>query len=92
MVKFLAALILLLLASIYNYLRTLDKETFINDMQLLKLVINGERIMFKKEGKWVVIKDHKRVCEECVHTHCINCTYIDVVDYFPNEKQEMTEN
>ena len=44
--KFTASLALLLLASLYNYIRTLDKETLITDMLLLKSVMRGERDSF----------------------------------------------
>ena len=73
--KLLAAFIIVLIGSLVNYLRTLDKETFINDIQLLRLIASGERIMFRKDGKWIVMRDHKRVCEDCIHTHCQSCKY-----------------
>ena len=71
--KLLVAFTAVLIGSFLNYVRTLDKETFINDIQLLRLVASGERILFLENGKWIVVKDHKRVCDDCTYTKCNNC-------------------
>jgi len=49
--KAIISIFLLLLVLVYNYLRTLDKETLINDIMLLKAVTKGEHIMFKDNGQ-----------------------------------------
>jgi len=80
MTKILAAFLVLLIGSIANYIRTLDRETFINDLQLLKLISQGKRIMFLEDGKWIVVKGHKRVCKDCIHSHCPDCQHMDPTD------------
>ena len=59
MMKFVSALILLLLASLYNYIRTLDKNTLVNDIFLLKCVMQGKCLYLQEEGKIIAIEDHK---------------------------------
>ena len=66
---------LLLLVAIYNYIRTLDRETLVNDIMLLKAVKNGEHIMFKSDGKWIAVKNHKQHCPNCTCRNCDECQY-----------------
>ena len=76
--KFTASLALLLLASLYNYIRTLDKETLITDMLLLKSVMRGERICLKDKGTLVFIENHKRIATSllCTCSDCDTCSNI----------------
>ena len=72
-VKFSALILILLLSSLYNYIRTLDKETLFNDIFLLKCVMQGKCIFLKEEGKIIVIEDHKRTCLPCTCNNCATC-------------------
>jgi hypothetical protein len=72
-IKFSAVLLLLILASICNYMKTLDKETLLNDVFLLKCVMQGKCIILKEEGKIIVIEDHKRRCVPCTCSNCVTC-------------------
>jgi len=74
MLKLVAALILLLIGAVLNYFRTLDKQTLISDIQLIQLLMAGEKITFREDGKWVVVKNPSKSCEECIN-NCMNCEH-----------------
>jgi hypothetical protein len=73
--KFLSALVLLVLASFYNYVRTLDRETLLNDILLLKSVMQGKCIYLKNGGKIIVIEGHKKICGRCTCSDCDTCKH-----------------
>jgi hypothetical protein len=72
-VKFAALITILLLSSFYNYIRTLDRETLLNDVFLLKCIMQGKCIFLKDEGKIIVIEGHKRICLPCTCSNCATC-------------------
>jgi hypothetical protein len=74
MLKLGAALIILLIGAILNYLRTLDKQTLISDIQLIQLLMSGEKITFREDGTWVAVKNPSKSCEECIN-NCMNCEH-----------------
>jgi len=69
------AVILLLLAAAYNYIRTLDRETLVTDLMLLRAIARGERIIYQNNGEWIAIKDHKKQCISCLCMDCTHCKF-----------------
>jgi hypothetical protein len=74
MLQLVAALILLFIGAVLNYFRTLDKQTLISDIQLIQLLMSGEKVVFREDGKWVAVKNPSKSCAECVN-NCMNCEH-----------------
>jgi len=65
-ISMLCAIVLLILAAFSNYIRTLNKQTLITDLSILKAVLSGGYICIGDEVDWKCFHNHKEVpCRKC---------------------------
>ena len=63
LMKFTVSLILLIMMTCYNYIRTLDRETLITDVTVVRAIVQGKYTYLKEDGKIVI----------CMKNPCNNC-------------------
>jgi hypothetical protein len=72
------SLILFAMMSIYNYVRTLDKKTLLEDIALAKAIIQRKPVYLKEDGTVGI----------CIHNSCVHCNMCGKFNSSSNEEQE----
>ena len=65
LVEFSISIAMLLMIAVYNYVRTLDRETFLQDISLVRAIMRGEHVCLKKDGKVSLCNQNPRECGIC---------------------------
>ena len=57
------SIIILIMFSFYNYIRSLDKKTLIEDITLIKALIEHKHVYINENGDYIICM--KDTCEHC---------------------------
>jgi hypothetical protein len=58
LLKISVSLLILVVLSLYNYIRTLNKEMLLEDILLIRSIMRGKHVRLKKDGRVVVCSHH----------------------------------
>ena len=57
------SIVILIMFSFYNYIRSLDKKTLIQDITLVRALIENKHVYINEEGDYIICM--KDTCEQC---------------------------
>jgi len=78
LIKLGVSILLLIMLSFYNYIRSLDKKTLIEDITLVRAILHNKRVYIKEDGDFIVcMKDSCTRCNACKRFNDQKC----IADY-----------